>query len=110
MFISMHSLIKLLIKDSNESAILRIKYYNPPTLMFQPLPAKEVVKNIEVKRMRNDYIFNTLTSVDLFEIGKMGGKVIEIYEGVIYRQIFKKAPFRKVIEKLFALKKMNITI
>ena len=33
----------------------------------------------------------------------MGGKVIEIYEGVIYQEIFKISPFRKVLEKLFAL-------
>ena len=29
--------------------------------------------------------------------------MIEIYEGVIYRENFKISPFRKVIEKLFAL-------
>ena len=33
----------------------------------------------------------------------MGEKVIEIYDGVIYRENFKKSPFRKVIEKLIAL-------
>ena len=30
--------------------------------------------------------------------------MIEIYEGVIYRGNFKMSPFRKVIEKLFALR------
>ena len=52
--------------------------------------------------MRNGYIIDTLTSVDNQEIVKIGGKVIEIYEGVIYRENFKVIPFRKVIEKLFA--------
>ena len=34
--------------------------------------------------MRKGYIIDTLTSVDIREIVKTGGKVIEIYEGVIY--------------------------
>ena len=91
-------------KDYDESAILTIKYYNPPDIIFQHLPIKEKVKKLEVNRMRNGYIIDTLTSVDIQEIVKIGGKVIEIYEGVIYRENFKVSPFRKVIEKLFALR------
>ena len=30
--------------------------------------------------------------------------MIEIYEGVIYRENFKISPFRKIIEKFFALR------
>ena len=52
--------------------------------------------------MRNSYIIDRLTSVDIEEIVKTGGKVIEIYKGVIYRENFKISPFRKVIEKFFA--------
>ena len=66
------------------------------------MPVKQKVKNIEVNRMRNGCIIDTLTSVDICEIVKTGGRVIEIYEGVIYRENFKISPFRKVIEKLFA--------
>ena len=83
----------------DESAILTIKYYNPPDLIFQHLPVKEKVKNIEVNRIRNGYIVDTLTSVDIQEIVKIGGKVIEIYEGVIYRENFRISLFRKVIKK-----------
>ena len=54
--------------------------------------------------MRNGCIIDTLTSVDICEIVKMGGKVIENYEGVIYRENFIKPPFKKVIEKTFALR------
>ena len=90
--------------DGDEFAIFRIKYHNPPNLIFQHLPVKEKVKNVEVNRLRNGYIIDTLTSVDIFEIVKIGGKVIEIYEGVIYRENFKISPFRKVIEKLFGLR------
>ena len=91
-------------EDGNESAILTISYYNPPNLIFQHLPIKEKVKKIEVNRMRNGYIVDTLTSVDIQEIVKIGGVVIKIYEGVIYRENFKISPFRKVIEKLFNLR------
>ena len=48
--------------------------------------------------MRNGYIIDTLTSVDICEIVKIGGRVVKIYEGVIYRENFKISPFRKVIE------------
>ena len=91
-------------EDGDESAILTIKYYNPPDLIFQHLPVKEKVKKREVNRMRNGYIIDTLTSVDIQEIAKIGGKVVKIYEGVFYRENFKVSPFRKVIEKLFALR------
>ena len=91
-------------QDGHESAILRIKYYNPPNLIFQHLPVKEKVENVEVNRMRNGYIIDTLTSVDICEIVKTGGRVIETYEGVIYRENFKISLFGKVIDKLFALR------
>ena len=101
-------------QDGDESGILRIKYYNPRNLIFQHLAVKEKVKNdevknvevknVEVNRMRNGYIIDTLTAVDICESVKIGGKVIEIFEGVIYRENFQKSPFRKVIEKLFALR------
>ena len=48
---------------------------------------------MEVNRMRNGYIIDTLTSIDIQEIVKIEGKVIEMYEGVIYREKFKSSPF-----------------
>ena len=54
--------------------------------------------------MMNGYIIEHLTVVDIQEIVKIGGKVIDIYEGVIYRENIKMSPFRKVIDKLFALR------
>ena len=65
------------------SAVLKIKYYNPKNLIVQHLPIKEREKKTEIFRMRNGYIVDTLTSVDIQEIVKIGRKVIEIYEGVI---------------------------
>ena len=54
--------------------------------------------------MRNGYIIDTLTIVDIQEISRIGGKIIEIYEGVIYLENFKISPLREVIDKLFALR------
>ena len=51
--------------------------------------------------MRNGYIVDVLTSVDMQEIVKTGGKVIQICEGVLYRENFKVSPFKKVIDKIF---------
>ena len=65
------------------------------------------VKKVEINRMRNGYIIDTLTSVDIQEIVEIGGKVVEIYEGVIYQENFKVSLFRKVIDKLFALRQKN---
>ena len=89
------------------SAFLKIKYYNPKNLIVQHLPIKEKEMKIEINRMRNGYIIDTLTSVDIQEIVKIGGKVIEIYEGVIYRKNFKVSPFKKVFDKLFALRQKD---
>ena len=86
------------------SAILKINYYNPKSLMVQDLPAKGKERKIEINRMRNGLITQVLTSVDIQEIVKIGGRVIEIYEGVLYRENFKLNPFEKVNDNLFTLR------
>ena len=83
------------------SAIMKIKYYNPKNLFVQHLPIKERDNKMDINQMRNRYIVDYLTSVDVQEIVKLGSKAIEIYEGVIYRENFKVSPFRKVIAILF---------
>ena len=84
-------------QDGKKSAISKTKYYNPPKLLFQHLTVKEKVEIYEVDRMRNGYNIDTLTSVDIQEKTKNGGKLIRIYEGVINRENFNISPFRKVI-------------
>ena len=86
---------------------LKIKYYNPKNLFVQHLPVKERVNKMENNRMRNGNIIETLTSVDIQEIVKIGGKVVETYEGVIYRENCEVSPFNKVIDKLFELRQKN---
>ena len=86
------------------SATLKIRYYNPKNLIVQHLAVRERENKIETNRMRNGYIIDTFTSVDIQETVKIGGKVIEIYESVVHRENFKISPFRKVIDKFFALR------
>ena len=85
---------------TEESVILKTKFYNPKNLFVHYVPVKERENEIENKHMRNGFIIDTLTSVDVQEIVKIGGKVKEIYEGVIYREKFKVSPFGKVIDKI----------
>ena len=94
-------------QDGNESALLRLIFYDPPNLIFQHLTVKEKGKNIKINMMRNRYTIETLTSVDIRENAQNGGKVIEFYESVIYRENCKISAFRKDIEKLFALRQKN---
>ena len=54
--------------------------------------------------MRNGYIIGILKYVDIQEILKIGGKLVQIYKGLIYRENFKISPFRKFIEKVFAFR------
>ena len=57
--------------------------------------------------MQNGYIIDTLTIVEFQEIVKMVGKLIENYEGVFYRNNFKKSPFREIMDKTFALRQKH---
>ena len=86
------------------SGVLRIKNYKPKNLLDQHLPVKEKEKKTEINRMGNGYNQDYLTSVDIQEIVENGEKVIEVYEGVIYRENCEISPFRKVFDKLFALR------
>ena len=68
-------------------AFLTVKYHNPENLMFQHLAVKEKIENPyknnrleEINRMRKGIIIDTLTSVDIVEIVKCGGFILEVYE------------------------------
>ena len=86
------------------SAVLKIKYYNPRNLIVQNLPVTEREKKIEINFMRIGYIVDVLTSVDIQEMFKTGGKIIDFFEGVVYRENFKVSPFEKVLNNLFELR------
>ena len=86
------------------SAILKIKLFKPKNLIVQHRPVKERENNCEITRRRNGYNIDTLISVDMQEIVKTGGKVIEIFGGGFYRERFKVFPFEKVIDRFFELR------
>ena len=74
--------------ELNRSAFLTVKYHNPENLIFQHLPIKEKIENPyknnrleEINRVRNGIIIDTLTSVDIVEIVKCGGVIMDVYEG-----------------------------
>ena len=86
------------------SATLKIKYHNPPNLVVQHLPVQEKLKKSEINRMRNGYIVDDVTSVDIFEINEIGGKTFEIYKGFICRENLRVSLFEKVNDNLFGLR------
>ena len=86
------------------SGSLKIKSYSPLIIIINHMPNKEIVGKLVEYRLRNGSIIDTLTSVDIQLIVEIGGRVIEIYEGVIYDQFFKTSPLKKFIEKLFEIK------
>ena len=88
--------------------ILKIKYFCPKNLIFQHIPVKKRVRKMEIIRVRNGYLFQTLTSVDFQEIVKIGGIVFEVYEGIIYLENFKVSPFKQVIDKSLELRQKYI--
>ena len=73
-------------------------------MTFLHLPVNEKVKKHDTNRLRKDYIIDTLTSFDIQEIVEIGGKIIQIYEGVISRENFTMSPFKRVIENLLNLR------
>ena len=71
--------------EINRSAFLTVKYHNPENLIFQHLPVKEKINNPyknsrfeEINRMRNGIITDTLTSIDIVEIVKYGGVILDV--------------------------------
>ena len=74
------------------------------------MPAKDktversVKQNLDVIRFRNGVIYDVLCSVDIQEIVRCGGKIIKIYDGIVYRENFKQSPFSGNVKKLFELR------
>ena len=91
----------------NRSAFLTIKYHNPENLIFQHLPIKEKIKNPyknnrfeEINRMRNGIVIDTLTSVDIVEIVKCGGVILEVFEGLFCHNL-EYNPYTEFVNDMF---------
>ena len=98
--------------ELNRSAFLTIKYHNPANLGFQHLPIKEKIKNPyknnrleEINRMRNGLIIDTLTSVDIVEIVKCRGVILEVYEGFFCHNL-EYNPYTEIVTDMFEKRDM----
>ncbi|ESP00195.1 hypothetical protein LOTGIDRAFT_173354 [Lottia gigantea] len=89
-----------------KTAILTVWFDYPKNMFFQPIPAKDKITftNKEGKketgnkiRFRNDFCHDVLTSVDIQEIVKAGGRIIRILDGIVYEENFKTPPYRDYI-------------
>ncbi|ESO84431.1 hypothetical protein LOTGIDRAFT_176127 [Lottia gigantea] len=88
------------------TAILTVWFDYPKNMFFQPIPAKDKITftNKEGKketgtkiRFRNGFCHDVLTSVDIQEIVKAGGRIIKILDGIVYEENFKTPPYRDYI-------------
>ena len=76
-------------ENLNKSGFFKVKYYNPEYLILQHLPVNEEVFNESknkferVNRFRNGHITQHLTSVDIEQIVRIGGVILEFIEGFI---------------------------
>ena len=73
------------------SAKLKVKYYYPKSLIVQRLPVKEKINKVEINRMRNGYISQVLTSVDIQEIVKGEVKCFKSMKVFYIEKILKKS-------------------
>ena len=94
------------------STFFTIKYHNPENLIFQHLPIKEKNKNPyknnrfeEIDRMRNGIIIDTLTSVDIVEIVKCGGVILEVFEGFFCHNL-EYNPYTEFVTDMFRKRDM----
>ncbi|ESO95271.1 hypothetical protein LOTGIDRAFT_175180 [Lottia gigantea] len=88
------------------TAILTVWFEYPKNKFFQPIPVKDKITftNKEGKketgnkiRFRNGFCHDVLTSVDIQEIVKAGGRIIRILDGIVYEENFKTPPYRDYI-------------
>ena len=48
----------------------------------------------DVNRLRNEYIIQVLTIIDIIEIVKMGGKICNFYERTLYKKTSRSHIFK----------------
>ena len=98
--------------ELNRSAFLTVNYHNNENMIFQHLAVKEKVENPyknnrleEINRMRNGIIIDTLTSVDIVEIVKYDGVILDIYEGFFSHNL-EFNPYTEFVTDMFQKRDM----
>ncbi|ESO91894.1 hypothetical protein LOTGIDRAFT_163256 [Lottia gigantea] len=75
-------------------------------MFFQPIPAKDKITFTSKEgkketgnkiRFRNGFCHDVLTSVEIQEIVKAGGRIIRILDGIVYEENFKTPSYRDYI-------------
>ncbi|ESP04710.1 hypothetical protein LOTGIDRAFT_170546 [Lottia gigantea] len=98
------------------TAILKVWFEYPTNMFFQPIPAKDKItftNRIGKKEtgtkigFRNGFCHDVLTSVDIQEIVKAGGRIIKLLDGIVYEENFKTPPYRDYILILRDLRNKN---
>ena len=84
--------------------ISKIKHSNPKYLIVQHLPVREKVKILKLSGCVTVIVLMFQLLLIFEEIVKIGGRVVEIFDGVFLREIFEVSPFEKVIDKRFELR------
>ena len=84
-----------------------MKNYYLEIINAQHEAVRENIEKREVHRSRNRYITDTITSVDIQENATIGGFLIEIYEEVFCEEIFERLNFRRIIGKIFFMRKFE---
>ncbi|ESO84725.1 hypothetical protein LOTGIDRAFT_168389 [Lottia gigantea] len=88
------------------TAILKVCFEYPTNMFFQPILAKDKItftNRIGKKEtgtkigFRNGFCSDVLTSVDIQEVVKAGGKILTILDGTVYEENFKTPPYRDYI-------------
>ena len=94
------------IRNGKDSTNLKIKYYNPPDLMFQHLPVKEKGKNIKVGRKRNWEMFISLICqyrLIFVKLLKWVERLLKLTRVLFIGKIFEYHLLGTFIDKFFTL-------
>lgn len=87
-----------------KTGIFKILYEYPNDMFFTPIFCKDSVNKIEVLRSRTGKCCDILTSVDIQEIVRCGGRIIKIFDGIVFEENFEVNPFREFVLELYVLK------
>ena len=79
-------------------------------LVLHHITVNEKPRKGEFNKQRKGNITDALTSIDNQEIVEIVRRVSEIYDGKLYKEMFKVSSFRSFVQKAFKIKKKKIML